>query len=155
MAALCLILAGCGRPNAHAPVAPPPEAALIARAALFGDAPRSGAQLSPRGDRVAFLAPRDGASNIWLMSVGAMDEARPVTDDTGRGIRAFIWAQDNATLLYIQDAQGEGNQRLFAVNAAGGDPRALTPAGARAEILGMAANDPTGVVVSLNQRDAA
>ncbi len=155
MAALCLILAGCGRPNAHAPVAPPPEAALIARAALFGDAPRSGAQLSPRGDRVAFLAPRDGASNIWLMSVGAMDEARQVTDDTNRGIRAFIWAQDNTTLLYLQDAQGDGNQRLFAVNAAGGAPRALTPAAARVEILGLAASDPTAVVVSLNQRDAA
>ncbi|MBS0384510.1 MAG: S9 family peptidase [Proteobacteria bacterium] len=155
MAALCLVVAGCGRPDARAPVASAPEAALIARETLFGDAPRSGARLSPRGDKVAFLAPRDGASNIWLMSVGAMDEARPVTDETDRGIRSFVWAQDNATLLYLQDAQGDGNTRLYAVNAAGGVPRALTPAAARAQILGVAASDPTGVVVSLNQRDAA
>lgn len=154
-AALCLVLAGCGRPEAHAPAAAAPEAALIARAALFGDAPRSGAQLSPRGDKVAFLAPRDGASNIWLMSVGAMDEARPVTDDTDRGIRAIAWAQDNATLLYLQDAQGDGNQRLYAVSAGGGTPRALTPPGVHADILGVAVSDPTGVVVSLNQRDGA
>jgi dipeptidyl aminopeptidase/acylaminoacyl peptidase len=155
MAALCLVLAGCGQQGAPAPTAQASEPALISRVALFGDAPRSGARLSPRGDTVAFLAPRDGASNIWLMSVGAIDEARPVTDDTDRGIRDFVWAQDNATLLYLQDAQGDGSERLFAVNAAGGDPRALTPAGTRAEILGMAAGDPTGVIVSLNQRDAA
>ena len=155
VAVLCLVLAGCGPQGAPAPAAQVSEPALISRVALFGDAPRSGARLSPRGDKVAFLAPRDGASNIWLMSVGAIDEARPVTDDTGRGIRDFVWAEDNATLLYLQDAQGDGNTRLFAVNAAGGDARALTPAGARAEILGMAPGDPAGVVVSLNQRDAA
>ena len=137
------------------PAAPGPEAALISRVALFGDAPRSNAKLSPRGDRVVFLAPRGGVDNLWLMSVGAMDEARPVTNDSDRGIRDFAWAQDNATLLYLQDAQGDGNQRLYAVNAAGGEPRALTPAGARAEILGLAASDPTGVVISLNQRDPA
>ena len=153
--ALCLIIAGCGPQGAPAPVAQPSEPALISRAALFGDAPRSGGRLSPRGDKVAFLAPRDGVSNIWLMSVGAIDEARPVTADSERGIRDFLWAEDNATLLYLQDAQGDGNARLFAVNAAGGDPRALTPAGSRAEILGMTPGDATGVVVALNQRDAA
>lgn len=155
VAALCLALAGCGPQGAPAPVAQASEPALISRVALFGDAPRAGALLSPRGDKVAFLAPRDGVSNLWLMSVGALDEARPVTADAGRGIRDFIWAEDNATLLYLQDAQGDGNARLFAVSAAGGDPRALTPAGTRAEILGMTAGDPVGVVVSLNQRDAA
>jgi dipeptidyl aminopeptidase/acylaminoacyl peptidase len=153
--ALCLILAGCGPQGAPAPVARVSEPALISRVALFGDAPRSGARLSPRGDKVAFLAPRDGVNNIWLMSVGAIDEARPVTADTGRGLRDFVWAEDNATLLYLQDTQGDGNARLFAVSAAGGDPRALTPAGARAEILGMAPGDATGVVVALNQRDAS
>ncbi|MFZ2030791.1 MAG: prolyl oligopeptidase family serine peptidase [Vitreimonas sp.] len=94
-------------------------------------------------------------SNIWLMSAGAIDEARPVTADSERGIRDFVWAEDNATLLYLQDAQGDGNARLFAVSAVGGDPRALTPAGARAQVLGIAPGDATGVVVALNQRDAA
>ncbi|MBI3440046.1 MAG: S9 family peptidase [Proteobacteria bacterium] len=155
MAVLCLVLAGCGQQGVPAPVAQVSEPALISRVALFGDAPRSGARLSPRGDKVAFLAPRDGASNIWLMSVGAIDEARPVTDDTERGIRDFVWAEDNTTLLYLQDTQGDGNARLFAVNSAGGEPRALTPAGTRAAILGMARSDPAGVVVSLNQRDVA
>src|SRR5262249_18387762 len=49
--------------------------------------------------------------------------------------------------------QGDGNTRIFAVNAAGGAPRALTPAGVRAEIVGLSAGDPTSVLIMLNQRD--
>jgi dipeptidyl aminopeptidase/acylaminoacyl peptidase len=103
---------------------------------------------------VAFLAPRDGVANLWVLSVDALDEARPVTDDRGRGIRRFAWGADNSTLLYLQDDRGDENWRLFAVDAAGGEPRALTPAGARAEILGLSPSDPGGVIVTLNQRDA-
>lgn len=154
VAALGLLatVAACGqreRAPAAAPVAPP----TIARADLFGEPVRFGAQLSPRGDRVAFLAPRDGVTNLWVMSVGAMDEARAVTDDRARGVRGFSWAADSATLLYQLDEQGVGDVRLYAVDAAGGEPRALTPTGARAEIVGISAADPGGVVVSLNQRD--
>lgn len=151
---LTLGLAACGQDGARAPVPPIGQAPLIARADLFGDPVRHGGQLSPRGDRVAFLAPRDGVQNLWVLSVDAMDEARPVTDDRARGIRTFAWAQDNATLLYLQD-DGDERARLFAVDATSGASRALTPAGAGAEIIGMSANDPTGVIVSLNDRDAA
>lgn len=146
-------VAGCGpRPDAAAPAAAP---ALIARADLFGEAVRFGAQISPRGDRVAFLGARDGVTNLWVLPVGAMDEARAVTDDRGRGVRAFAWGPDSATLLYAVDAVGDGNTQLFAVNADGGEPRALTPAGARAEIVGVSLADPDGVMITLNQRDAA
>lgn len=144
----------CGPGGAPAPapaeIAPP----TIARADLFGEPARHGGQLSPRGDRVAFLAPRDGVTNLWVLSVDALDEARPVTDDRGRGVRHFAWAADNATLLFLQDDRGDENWRLYAVDAAGGAPRALTPAGARAEILSLSPSDPTGVLVTLNQRDA-
>ena len=146
-------VASCDRPGARAPV---PEAGAppqIARADLFGEPARHGAQLAPRGDRIAFLAPRDGVTNLWVFSVGAMDEARPVTDDRGRGVRSFAWAYDNATLIYALDAQGDGAAQLFAVNAGGGEPRALTPVGARAEIVGLSAAAPGEVMVTLNQRD--
>lgn len=152
---LALALGACGPDGARAPVPPANQAPLIARADLFGDPARHGGQLSPRGDRVAFLAPRDGVQNLWVLSVDAMDEARPVTDDRVRGIRSFAWALDNATLLYLQDDQGDENAQLIAVDVAQGAPRALTPVGARAEILGMSADDPTAVIVSLNQRDQA
>ena len=133
---------------------PPPEpAALIPRAELFSAAAQADGQLSPRGDRVAFLAPRDGVANLWVLSVDAMDEARALTDDRDRGVRAPVWAHDNATLLFLRDEAGDENWRLFAVDAAGGRTRALTPPGARAEILGVSASDPGGVIVALTLRE--
>lgn len=153
--AMALGLDACGPPPERAPAEPGPVAAeLIPRAELFGDPARHMGQLSPGGDRVAFLAPRDGVMNLWVMSVDAIDEPRPVTDERARGLRTFQWAADGATLLYLQDDNGDENWRLFAVSAAGdAPPRPLTPAGARTEILGVSAADPGGVVVSLNTRD--
>jgi dipeptidyl aminopeptidase/acylaminoacyl peptidase len=147
-----LAVAACGE-RAHAPVPVPAAPDLITRAALFGEAARHDGQLSPRGDRVAFLAPRDGVTNLWVLSVDAMDEARPVTDERERGITNFRWAADGATLLYLRDENGDENTRLYAVDATGSALRALTPAGGRAEIIGLSANDPGAVVVSLNERD--
>ena len=147
-----LAVAACGE-RAHAPVPVPAAPDLITRAALFGEAARHDGQLSPRGDRVAFLAPRDGVTNLWVLSVDAMDEARPVTDERERGITNFRWAADGATLLYLRDENGDENTRLLAVDNSGSAPRALTPAGGRAEIIGLSANDPGAVVVSLNERD--
>jgi dipeptidyl aminopeptidase/acylaminoacyl peptidase len=157
MAALWLAgaVAACGRPGASAPV---PEAGVppqIARADLFGEPARHGAQLAPRGDRIAFLAPRDGVTNLWVVSIGAMDDARAVTDDRALGVRSFAWAYDNTTLIYALEEGPKGAARLYAIDTAAADaaPRALTPAGANAEIAGLSAADPGGVVVSLNQRD--
>lgn len=148
-------LAACGRQGGRTDVPPEAIPPSIARADLFSDPARHGEQLSPRGDRVAFLAPRDGVTNLWVLSVGAMDDARPVTDDRTRGVRSFAWAKDSATLLYLLDERGDENLRLYAVDANGGEPRALTPAGARAEIVATSAADPGAVVITLNQRDPA
>lgn len=152
---LAISVAACGRQSAHAPLPAPAAPPMIARADLFGEPVRQSAQLSPRGDRVAFIAPRDGTNNLWVLSVDALDQAQPVTDDQGSGIRTYWWAQDNATLLYLQDNAGDENFRLYAAPVAGGDVRALTPEGTRADVLGLSASDPNGVIVTLNQRDPA
>ncbi len=149
--ALGLAVTGCGE-RARVPVPDATAPDLITRAALFGEPARSGGQLSPRGDRVAFLAPRDGVTNVWVLSVDAMDEARPVTDERARGVSSFRWAADGATVLYLQDDNGDEKTRLYAVDVAGGPVRALTPAGVRAEILAVSQADPGAVVVSLNER---
>ena len=90
-----LAVAACGE-RAHAPVPVPAAPDLITRAALFGEAARHDGQLSPRGDRVAFLAPRDGVTNLWVLSVDAMDEARDRTDpDAGRDKRPRLASVPN------------------------------------------------------------
>lgn len=147
-------VAACERPGARAPVPEVEAPAQIARADLFGEPARHNAQLAPRGDRIAFLAPRDGVTNLWVVSIGAMDDARPVTDDRGVGVRAFAWAHDNTTLIYALQEGQQGAMRLYAVDtSSAAAPRALTPQGAHAEMVGLSAADPGGMIVSLNQRD--
>lgn len=147
-------VAACDRPGARAPAPEPAAPPQIVRADLFGEAVRHGAKLAPRGDRIAFLAPRDGVTNLWVVSIGAMDDARPVTDDRTLGVRSFAWAYDNTTLIYAIEEGSNGAARLYAVDTSSvALPRALTPAGANAEIVGLSAADPGGVVVTLNQRD--
>lgn len=145
--------ASCDRQGASPVALAPAAAPLIPRLYLFGDPARSTGQISPRGDQVAFLAPRDGVTNLWVLSVDAMEDARPLTDDRDRGVRAPLWARDNATLLYLKDEDGAESWRLFAVAAAGGAPRALTPAGQRAEVLGLSSSDLGGVVVALHSHE--
>ena len=152
---LAALAAGCGQPGAHTAVPPPAAPPLIARADLFGDPVRTDAQLSPHGDKVAFLAPRDGVQNVWVMSVDNLAQAQPVTADASRGVRQYAWAHDGKTILYVQDDQGDENWRLYAVDITTGQSKALTPAGARADVLGVSPTDPDGVMVTVNDRDAA
>src|ERR1700761_1643296 len=96
---------------------------LIPRSVLFGNPERVSPQLSPDGTRLAWIAPRDGVLNVWVAPVSDggdsavdWDAAQAVTDDADRGIRSFGWAHDNRHVLYIQDAGGDENWRLYDVD---------------------------------------
>ena len=60
---------------------------LIPRKVLFGNPDRASVQLSPDGGQLAYLAPLDGVLNVWVAPRQDPQAARPVTHDTGRGIR--------------------------------------------------------------------
>ncbi len=99
---------------------------LIPRSVLFGNPERSGAQISPDGTTLSWIAPRDGVLNVWVQTIGA-DDARVVTDDTDRGIRSYTWAYDGRHLLYIQDAGGDEDWHVYATDVIDGGTRDLTP----------------------------
>src|SRR5215468_2999585 len=82
---------------------------LIPRAVLFGDPQRAGVQISPDGKRLSWAAPRNGVLNIWVAPVGALDQARPITNDRARPIRDYRWASNGRHLLYLQDTGGDEN----------------------------------------------
>ena len=103
---------------------------------LFGNPDRASVQLSPDGSQLAWLAPLDGVLNVWVAPREDLAAARPVTHDTGRGIRFYGWAYTNDHILYIQDKNGDENWRLYVVDLgrrrAGPHPlrgRAGAPAG--------------------------
>jgi dipeptidyl aminopeptidase/acylaminoacyl peptidase len=127
---------------------------LIPRATLFGNPDRTSVTLSPDGEHLAYLAPLDGVLNVWVAPVDAPQEARPVTRDTGRGIRVYAWAYTNEHILYLQDIGGDENWRAYCVDLRSGEEHDLTPeSGVRAELQQLSEQHPNELLIGLNDRD--
>ncbi|HSK54848.1 MAG TPA: S9 family peptidase [Jiangellales bacterium] len=125
---------------------------LIPRDVLFGNPERVSPALSPDGRRLGFIAPVNGVLNVWVGPAHAPGDARPVTNDRGRGIRVFAFCHDDRTLLFLQDTDGDEDWRLYALDLDAGDgPRLVTPGeGVHAVLLGHNRWNPTTVLVGLN-----
>ena len=127
---------------------------LIPRRALFGNPDRASVQVSPDGTRLAWLAPRDGVLNVWVAPRENVAAARPVTQDTGRGIRSYLWAFTDAHILYVQDKNGDENWRLYAVDLRSNAVQDLTPfEGVQARLIEVSPKYPGEVIAGLNHRN--
>jgi dipeptidyl aminopeptidase/acylaminoacyl peptidase len=129
------------------------EAPLIPRETLFGNPEKATPQISPDGDRMAYLAPRDGVLNVWVGHVGR-DDYRPVTHDTERGVRVFSWAHDARHILYLQDVGGDENWRLFSVDLDTGKEADLTPfENVQVHIVHHDKRHPNELLIAMNKDD--
>ena len=141
---------------------PPP---LIDRQLFFGDPEIAGAQLSPDGKFIAFIKPLNGVRNIWVKRTEEpFDAARPVTADTRRPIPGYFWSEDGRFILFVQDAGGDENYNVYAV-----DPAARPAAGqavpparnltdakeVQAAIYAVPESEPDAIYVGINDRDKA
>jgi dipeptidyl aminopeptidase/acylaminoacyl peptidase len=128
---------------------------LVPREVLFGNPEKIQPRISPDGKRLAYIAPVDGVLNVWVGDVGAAEDGfKAVTKDTDRGIRAFFWGQDNARILYVQDAGGDENWRLYDTELATGTTRDLTPfEGVQAQLIAEEKQFPTELLVGLNKEN--
>lgn len=113
--------------TAAAPVKVTAKPVLIPRRALFGNPDRAGLEVSPDGKRVAFLSPVAGVLNVWVAPIDDLAAAKPVTLDTGRGIRQYFWAYSGTEILYLQDKGGDENWKLYRVNLDNNAVTDLTP----------------------------
>jgi dipeptidyl aminopeptidase/acylaminoacyl peptidase len=130
------------------------EVPLIDRQLLFGNPERTQARISPDGQMVTFLAPRDGVMNVWLAPTGEFDRARPLTADTGRGISMHLWARNGTHVLYVQDTGGDEDYDIFSVEVATGRVLNLTPFDdTRATLEAASWNHPHEMLIGLNNRD--
>ena len=138
---------------------------LIDRELFFGDPEISGAQISPDGKFIAFIKPFKGTRNIWVKKTGdPFESAKPITADTKRPIPGYFWSRDGKYILFVQDAGGDENFNVYAVNpadspAAGQDvpaARNITEAkGIRAAIYSVPRSEPDVMYVGINDRDKA
>ena len=127
---------------------------LISRDVLFGNPDRVTARISPDGSKLSFLAPENGVLNVFVGLANAPETARPVTDDTSRGIRSYTWGYTNEHIIYLQDRNGDENWRVYSVNLSSGKTLDLTPfEGVRAEIMALSPKHPEEAIIGLNKRD--
>lgn len=129
-------------------------AELIPRSVIFGNPEKAGARVSPDGAKLSYLAPVNGVLNIWVGPSGRIADAKPVTNDTKRGIRMMQWAHTSQHVLYLQDTDGDENWRVFCTDIATGKTTNLTPMdNIAAEIAQVSDKFPDEIVVSINDRD--
>ena len=140
-------------PAAAAPPTPAVAVPLISREALFGNPSRTGGSISPNGQWLGYIAPRDGVLNVFVAPRAEPDQAKPVTNDRNRGIRGFSFAYTGNHILYSQDVGGDENFQVFVTDLASGESRELSPKGARASIVGLSDQFPNELIIEHNQRN--
>ena len=141
-----LLTVGMARPGS--------ETKLIPRDLLFGNPEKTQARLSPDGTQLSYLAPSGGVLNVWVGPVDQPEAAKPVTNDTERGIRSYAWAYTGDAVLYQQDKGGDENWHVYRVALASGDVQDLTPIeGVNAQMRGLSPKVPNEVLVGLNDRN--
>ncbi len=127
---------------------------LLPRKILFGNPDKCGVNLSPDGSKIGYLAPLNGVLNVWISNVDDIKNAKPVTNDTKRGIRWYFWAHTNSHIVYMQDKNGDENWRLYSVNLGNNEIKDLTPfEKTQARVCATNYRFPDTMLVSLNNRD--
>src|SRR5271165_4215573 len=136
---------------------------IIDRQLFFGEIQIAGAQISPDGQYISFLKPYKGTRNIWVKkATEPFSAARPVSAEATRPIRRYFWSRDSKYILYAQDAGGDENFNIYAIDPTqAADPktgvpptRALTNLkGVRTEIFAVPRSKPDILYIGLNDRD--
>jgi len=136
---------------------------IIDRKLFFGEIEISGAQISPDGQYLTFLKPYRGTRNIWVKKASEpFSTARPLSGEAVRPVRAYFWSRDSRYVLYAQDAGGDENFNVYAIDPAAaadaktGVPptRALTDLkGVRTMIFAAPRAKPDILYIGLNDRD--
>jgi dipeptidyl aminopeptidase/acylaminoacyl peptidase len=136
---------------------------IIDRQLFFGEIEIAGAQISPNGQYLSFLKPYKGTRNIWVKKADEpFSAARPVSAEATRPVRGYFWSRDSKYLLYAQDAAGDENFNVYAVDPTlpvdpktGVPPtRALTNLkGVRTELFAAPKAKPDVLYIGLNDRD--
>ncbi|MBA3863039.1 MAG: S9 family peptidase [Erythrobacter sp.] len=129
-------------------------APLIARNALFGNPTRAAGQISPDGQWLSWLAPKDGVLNIWVAPADDPAAARAITSATDRPIRQHFWSPDSHGVLYIQDKGGDENFLLYRIDIASGAETTLTPfENTLVRIVGGSTTHKDKLLIGINNRD--
>jgi dipeptidyl aminopeptidase/acylaminoacyl peptidase len=128
---------------------------LVPRRVFFDNPDYSQVSLSPDGQHLAWLAPLDGVSNLWVAPVADPTAGQPVTRATDRNLGAYYqWAYTSRHLVFFQERDGDENWRASSVDITNGNIVALTPPkGVKSFLQGHDPKFPEEMLVRHNERD--
>src|SRR5688500_16834578 len=124
---ILLAAAAASLPLSNVPALAQDEMPLIPREKLFGNPTKVQGRLSPDGQWLSWIAPRDGVLNIHVAPPSDPKAARALTSETKRPIRQYFWSPDSRQILFINDKGGDENFLLYGVDVVSGAQRTLTP----------------------------
>lgn len=125
---------------------------------LLGNPEKVSPQISPSGEKLAYLAPdTNNVLNVYVQEkVGKVQALEPITKSKKRNITQFLWQYDSAHILYLQDKDGDENWHIYQTNITTKQTEDLTPfPGVVASILSYRSEYPDRLLVLLNKRDPA
>ena len=119
---------------------------------FFKNPEKTAFEISPDGQKVAFMQPWENRLNVHVKNIGS-DEVIRLTSATERDIAGYLWL-GNSRIGYVQDTGGDENFRLFAVNIDGTNQADLTPFDSvRVQIIDELENNHQEMLIGLNKRD--
>ncbi len=131
----------------------PARAKRIPLRDFFRNPERSGFQISPDGNTLAFMQPYQNRMNVFVQPRAGGEPVR-LTSETERDVAGYFW-KGSRRIVYRKDFKGDENYHLVAVDVAGGEPADLTPFDkVRAEIVDDRYDDDNEMIVALNKRSA-
>jgi dipeptidyl aminopeptidase/acylaminoacyl peptidase len=133
---------------------PASDVPLIERAKIFGNPSKTGGRISPDGQWLSWVAPRDGVLNVWVAPAADPSKARPLTEEKVRPIRSAFWSPDSRQLLFIQDKGGDENFLLYGVDVVSGKQTNFTPfEKSRVMPIAYSSKVKDRILIGLNNRD--
>ncbi|AIL64524.1 Prolyl tripeptidyl peptidase precursor [Rickettsiales bacterium Ac37b] len=131
-----------------------PNNPIIPRKVLFDNPDKTLVTLSPDGQYISYLAPKDGVLNIWVGPSNNLSKVKPVTDDRNRGVQGYYWTFDGEHIIYMQDNKGDENFRIYSLSLKSGEITLITPEeGVRALVYGISERVPNAILIGMNNRD--
>lgn len=119
---------------------------------FFRNPERSGFQISPDGNTLAFMQPYQNRMNVYVQPRGGGEPVR-LTSETERDVAGYFW-KGPRRIVYLKDFKGDENFHLVAADVAGGQPVDLTPFDkVRAQIIDDRYDNDDEMLVALNKRN--
>ncbi len=121
--------------------------------AFFKNPQRTAYRISPNGEYLSYLGPYQARLNVFVQKIGSADAPVRITNQTGRDIVSYFWANDNA-LVYLQDNGGDENHHIHIAQRDGSGEKDLTPFdGVKATIIDDLEDFEHEMIVGLNKRN--